>query len=266
MWRIAADTGGTFTDCHAITPDGTEQRVKVLSSGCLRTTVMSINSDRTLRVAGTWEVPMDFFRGFQVRELTASTPHGEAVTAEVLSSRCGDDLVLELVQPIATAFPVSSVVELNTGEAAPVIGARLLTKTPPGAPFPPLDFRLATTRATNALLERKGTRVAFFITQGFGDLLLIGDQRRRHLFALMHEPREVHYETVCEVPERLDAHGDVLRHVNEPFLHTQAVYFIGQGITTAAVAACTLVPLSCHLPLTDASCSCSSRSYAMPIP
>ena len=22
MWRISADTGGTFTDCYAVTPDG----------------------------------------------------------------------------------------------------------------------------------------------------------------------------------------------------------------------------------------------------
>ncbi|WP_309709543.1 hydantoinase B/oxoprolinase family protein [Armatimonas sp.] len=36
-WRIFADTGGTFTDCLAISPDGAWHRAKVLSSGVLRT-------------------------------------------------------------------------------------------------------------------------------------------------------------------------------------------------------------------------------------
>ena len=38
-WRIFADTGGTFTDCLAISPDGLWNRAKVLSSGVLRTDV-----------------------------------------------------------------------------------------------------------------------------------------------------------------------------------------------------------------------------------
>jgi 5-oxoprolinase (ATP-hydrolysing) len=36
-WRIFADTGGTFTDCLAISPGGEWHRAKVLSSGVLRT-------------------------------------------------------------------------------------------------------------------------------------------------------------------------------------------------------------------------------------
>ncbi|MFM7321423.1 MAG: hydantoinase/oxoprolinase N-terminal domain-containing protein, partial [Armatimonadota bacterium] len=35
-WRIHVDTGGTFTDCLAVAPDGTLHRAKVLSSGVLR--------------------------------------------------------------------------------------------------------------------------------------------------------------------------------------------------------------------------------------
>ena len=40
--------------------------------------------------------------------------------------------------------------ELTTGEAAPVLGARLLTRTRLADDFPSLRFCLATTRATNA--------------------------------------------------------------------------------------------------------------------
>ena len=32
-WRLWADTGGTFTDCIAISPEGEVRRAKVLSSG-----------------------------------------------------------------------------------------------------------------------------------------------------------------------------------------------------------------------------------------
>ncbi|WP_395142925.1 hydantoinase B/oxoprolinase family protein [Armatimonas sp.] len=37
QWRIFTDTGGTFTDCLAISPGGAWHRAKVLSSGVLRT-------------------------------------------------------------------------------------------------------------------------------------------------------------------------------------------------------------------------------------
>ena len=40
------------------------------------------------------------------------------------------------------------------------------------------EVRMGTTVATNALLERKGERVALAITRGFGDALRIGYQAR----------------------------------------------------------------------------------------
>lgn len=53
---------------------------------------------------------------------------------------------------------------------------------------------MGTTVATNALLERKGERVALLITNGFRDLLYIGNQSRPKLFDLVrfvsHEPFE----------------------------------------------------------------------------
>ena len=94
------------------------------------------------------------------------------------------------------ALPVSESVDLFTREEAPVLGARLLTGTPLDRPFPAMDFRLATTRGTNALLERKGAPVAFFVTAGFADLLVIRDQRRPDLFALKHNRPPPLYERV----------------------------------------------------------------------
>ena len=55
-------------------------------------------------------------------------------------------------------------------------------------PNMPLDtsqiewIRMGTTVATNALLERKGERIALVITKGFRDLLYIGNQARPKIF------------------------------------------------------------------------------------
>ena len=46
-------------------------------------------------------------------------------------------------------------------------------------------IRMGTTVATNALLERKGERMALVITEGFRDLLHIGNQTRPQLFDLV---------------------------------------------------------------------------------
>jgi 5-oxoprolinase (ATP-hydrolysing) len=117
-----------------------------------------------------------------------------------------------------------------------VLAARVLTNTPPGYAFPPLSLRLATTRATNALLEQKGGRLALFITRGFGDLLQIGDQRRSDLFALRHEPRTIFHEQVCEVVERVSVQGQVVEALDEVALRAAAQRCLDLGIQTAAVS------------------------------
>lgn len=46
-------------------------------------------------------------------------------------------------------------------------------------------IRMGTTVATNALLERRGERLALLVTRGFRDLLHIGSQARPHIFDLV---------------------------------------------------------------------------------
>lgn len=46
-------------------------------------------------------------------------------------------------------------------------------------------IRMGTTVATNALLERKGERMALVINEGFKDLLFIGNQARPKIFDLV---------------------------------------------------------------------------------
>ena len=47
-------------------------------------------------------------------------------------------------------------------------------------------IRMGTTVATNALLERKGEKMALVITAGFRDLLHIGNQARPKIFDLVN--------------------------------------------------------------------------------
>ena len=62
---------------------------------------------------------------------------------------------------------------------------------------------MGTTVATNALLERKGERMAFITTIGYKDLLHIGNQSRPYIFDLVITKPELLYETVVEVNEKI---------------------------------------------------------------
>lgn len=62
---------------------------------------------------------------------------------------------------------------------------------------------MGTTVATNALLERKGQKVALLITEGFADALKIGLQSRPKIFELHIKKPDVLYEHVVEVSERV---------------------------------------------------------------
>lgn len=65
------------------------------------------------------------------------------------------------------------------------------------------SIRMGTTVATNALLERKGSRCALLITKGFKDLMAVGNQSRPRLFDLNIKKPGVLYERVVEVDERV---------------------------------------------------------------
>ncbi|KAF8783126.1 5-oxoprolinase like protein [Argiope bruennichi] len=72
-----------------------------------------------------------------------------------------------------------------------------------------LDWiRMGTTVATNALLERKGERIALVISAGFRDILHIGNQSRPKIFSLEISCPENLYEEVIEVEERIVLHQD----------------------------------------------------------
>ncbi len=77
------------------------------------------------------------------------------------------------------------------------------------------EVRMGTTVATNALLERKGARVALAITRGFGDALRIGYQARPEIFARHIVLPEQPYEAVVEIVERVGADGEIVTPLDE---------------------------------------------------
>ena len=77
------------------------------------------------------------------------------------------------------------------------------------------SIRFGSTVATNALLERKGGKVALLITKGFSDLLEIGYQSRPEIFSLCVQKPSMLYPAVYEVGERMDPMGNVIKEIDE---------------------------------------------------
>jgi N-methylhydantoinase A len=87
-----------------------------------------------------------------------------------------------------------------------------------------------TTVATNALIERRGGKVALVVTEGFRDLIEIGRQIRPHVFSLQQDypaplvPRELRFEAA----ERITADGSAIRPLAADTL-PQLVKAIGEA-------------------------------------
>lgn len=104
-------------------------------------------------------------------------------------------------------------VDPSNYDDAPIEGIRRILEEFTGESIPrtskiPTDriewIRMGTTVATNALLERKGERIALCVTQGFKDLLQIGNQARPRIFDLTVSKPSNLYEEVIEVEERIE--------------------------------------------------------------
>ncbi|MEC8838147.1 MAG: hydantoinase/oxoprolinase N-terminal domain-containing protein, partial [Pseudomonadota bacterium] len=142
-------------------------------------------SDETNQRA--WRFAVD--RGGTFTDVVAVTPDGQLVTDKLLSENPGhyDDAASEAVR-------------------------RLMAKHGAG---PVAELRIGTTVASNALLERKGERLALAITRGFGDALRIGNQARPDIFARHIVLPEQLPAEVVEIDERVGADGTVLQPLDE---------------------------------------------------
>jgi len=227
-WQIWIDTGGTFTDCIAIDPDGATRVCKVLSSGALRDVVEAVDPNGRVHLRAGARLPDGFLTGYRMLDLgggseTVILEHEPLTGALIL----GDN-----------GFPleVGQSVELKSGEEAPLLATRLITGTPLASNLPAVSMRLATTRGTNALLERRGAKTAFFITAGFEDLLIIGNQTRPDLFTLNIDRPDPLPEVVVGVPERLTAGGFVIDGLPRKEMAEEVRRLRSSGISSAAIA------------------------------
>jgi N-methylhydantoinase A len=93
------------------------------------------------------------------------------------------------------------------------------------------------TVATNALLERKGARVALLTTEGFEDVLVIGRQTRRELYNIfVRRPDPLVPEKLrLGVKERTLYDGSIERKLDEEHLRELASLLAREGIESAAV-------------------------------
>jgi len=105
---------------------------------------------------------------------------------------------------------------------------------PRGEPLDTSDvavIRMGTTVATNALLERKGSKCALLITKGFGDLMVIGDQSRPDLFDLNVRKPGGLYQEVVEVDERVTAESFAEDPLERTFQERINGSDVRQGVT-----------------------------------
>jgi 5-oxoprolinase (ATP-hydrolysing) len=103
-------------------------------------------------------------------------------------------------------------------------------------PWDSIDgIRFGTTVATNAFLERKGSKVGLIVTRGFRDLLEIGHQSRPDIFSLCIEKPPVLYSHVIEAGERIGPDGRVEMELDAKALESDILKLAETGIESVAV-------------------------------
>ena len=96
---------------------------------------------------------------------------------------------------------------------------------------------IATTVATNAILERKGGRTALVTTRGFRDVLIMGRSKRFDTYDLwLDKPRPlVPRRAIHEVDERIGPGGEVLNPLYPDSVAAVAERLAAEGVESIAV-------------------------------
>ncbi len=158
--------------------------------------------------SGRWDFAID--RGGTFTDVVARAPSGAVSTLKLLSENPGhyDD--------------------------AAIAAIRRVTGVKSGA-LPPMQVRIGTTIATNALLERKGEPVCLAITRGFGDALVIGTQDRPHIFARRIERAPPLHAASVEIDERIGADGSVVRALDLDAARRDLTVAFDSGLRAVAI-------------------------------
>ncbi len=168
--------------------------------------------ERRDMVSGRWEFWID--RGGTFTDVVARRPDGALAVHKLLSENPG-----------RYADPA-------------VAGIRYLLGVPASDPVPAERIsvvRLGTTVATNALLERQGEPTVLVITAGYADALRIAYQDRPRIFDLQIIRPELLYSRVIEVDERIGAHGEMIRPLDEAAVQRELRAAYAGGFRAVAV-------------------------------
>lgn len=164
--------------------------------------------------------------------ITISIDRGGTFTDCIAKVPGQDDIVIKLL----------SVDPANYADA-PVEAIRRVLEKATGQSHPksskiPLDgvksIKMGTTVATNALLERKGAPTAFVVTEGFADLLTIGNQSRPHMFNLAINRPPILHQTAIEIPERVTLEAWTEQR-EQPEIDLVADFNLVRGVTGEVV-------------------------------
>ncbi len=229
-YQVWCDVGGTFTDCFVLSPKNQRQRLKVLSHGQM--------PGRIER----WLTPSAWIDSSRIGDpdrfwCSSNIILYDANAQPIARGLCTDFCAATGTIQIDTPCPAHSAVSyaMAPGIEAPVLATRLMLKIPLENPLPPLDVRLGTTRATNALLTRSGQRTALVTTRGFEDLVDIAYQDRPELFAIQVQKRPKIHDACVGVIERLDPDGHVLIELDESQAAIELKRLQAQGIGALAI-------------------------------
>lgn len=124
---------------------------------------------------------------------------------------------------------------------SPDVGVQNALEAAPFAISAISDFGHGSTVATNAVLERKGARVAFVTTKGFRDILLLQRHDRKLIYELAYEKvRPLVERCDCfEVVERVRSDGSIRQALNVDAVESGLVPRLREG-RYEAVAICLL--------------------------
>ncbi|EJN02269.1 hydantoinase B/oxoprolinase family protein [Phyllobacterium sp. YR531] len=162
---------------------------------------------------GSWDFWVD--RGGTFTDIVGRDPQGILHSRKVLSEN-------PEAYTDAAVHGIRQHLGLQTGDAIPagIIG----------------EVRMGTTVATNALLERKGERLALVTTKGFRDALRIGYQERKNIFATEIIKAEALYDQVVEIDERVLADGTIETSLDIDAVHITLNALRNEGYDALAIA------------------------------
>ncbi len=161
---------------------------------------------------GKWRFWID--RGGTFTDIVAMDPAGQLHTEKLLSEcpESYDDAALQGIRDF-----------LKVGSNDPLPGDRIE------------EVKMGTTVATNALLERQGEPTVLLVTKGFRDVLQIGYQARKEIFALnIQKPTQL-YNEVIEVNERMMADGSCHTELNEAEVRENLKQMYDKGYKSVAI-------------------------------